>query len=187
MNQFDETLNKSKEYVNTLLEELPLAVEQVKVLRSSDNKSENQDDNKHSSETNEVEKIAKNIEKTIDSFKKIPLEIKEIDGKPVQTVAFCGPAKSGKSTMFELMSGFDTSTGYDISTMSSLAIIPNEKNKNYSDDELISNSENIFPNFELERFTSPNDVLKKGEPENRLFIGSYNSEDENSPKNYWFG
>ena len=126
MNQLDETLNKSKEYVNTLLEELPLILSNVQNFRNINKESESK------SEEN-IDEISSNIEKTIDSLKKIPLEIKQINGKPVQTVAFCGPAKSGKSTMFKHMSGFDTSTGYDISTMSSLAIIPKDKNIEFSD------------------------------------------------------
>ena len=173
---YNEILSSSKEYVNILLEELPLTLVPIQKFRGSDNASATNPDE-------DINAIAVNIEKTIDSFKKIPLEIKQINGKPVQAIAFCGPAKSGKSTVFKLMSGFNTSTGYDISTMSSLAIIPNNKNEIYPTEKLISDSENIFPNFEPKPFETPSDVIKKGEPDNRLFVGSYNPENENNPIN----
>ncbi len=176
MSQLDRTLNKSKEYVNTLLAELPEIINTVKDFREV-----NKDGNSKPEEN--IDEISSNIEKTNDSLKKIPLEVKQINGKPVQTVAFCGPAKSGKSTMFKHISGFNVPTGFNISTMSSLAIIPNELNYENSDNKLISDAENIFPNFELKLFKSSDDVIKEDEPINRLFVSSYKLENENNPVN----
>ena len=166
MSQLDRTLKKAKEYVDILLEELHLTIATVQDFKNNNHENENK------SEYN-LNEITSNIEKTIDSLKKIPLEIKQIDGKPVQTVAFCGPAKSGKSTMFKKMSGFDIPTGSDISTMSSLAIIPNDKGSEYSDKKLLSDAENIFPNFEINILPNSNVLIKKDETINRLYVSSY--------------
>lgn len=176
MSQLDRTLNKSKEYVNTLLAELPEITNTVKDFREV-----NKDGDSKPEEN--IDEITSNIEKTIDALKKIPLEIKQINGKPVQTVAFCGPSNSGKSTMFEHISGFNVPTGINLSTMSSLAIIPNELNDENSGNKLISDAENIFPNFELKPFESSEDVIKEDEPNNRLFVSSYKLENENNPIN----
>lgn len=173
MSQLDRTLKKAKEYVDILLEELPLTIATVQDFKNFNNENENK------SEYN-LNEITSNIEKTIDSLKKIPLEIKQIDGKPVQTVAFCGPSNSGKSTMFKHMSGFDTPTGSDISTMSSLAIIPNNKDIECSDKKLLSDAENIFPNFEINLLSNSNDLIKKDDTINRLYVSSYNLENYNN-------
>ena len=110
----------------------------------------------------------KSEEDPISILEKIPSKLPIINGKPVLVTAFCGPSGAGKSTIFNLLTGLNspTSNTRRPNSFGSLVAIPKE---------IFDNPErnDYLPNFKIDCLKSPDELLDKNIPKDKIFIKPY--------------